>query len=60
MRQVTRRDLFRASRAATAAFLAPLRSLAEGIKPITIRDVDIFPIDIPVSEAEHEPGPRSP
>ena len=42
--------------ASSAAILGPLRSLAEMVKPATIRDVDIFRIEIPVSTAEHEAG----
>ena len=40
----------------TAAVLAPVRALAAAVKPVTIRDVDIFPIEIPVSPAEHDAG----
>ena len=39
-----------------AALLAPVRALAAAVKPVTIRDVDIFPIEIPVSPAEHDAG----
>ena len=39
-----------------AAILAPVRALASAVKPVTIRDVDIFPIEIPVSPAEHDAG----
>jgi D-galactarolactone cycloisomerase len=38
------------------AILAPLRALAAAVKPITIRGLDIFPIEIPVSQAEHDAG----
>ncbi len=34
----------------------PTPSLAETVKPVAIRDVDIFPIEIPVSTAEHGAG----
>jgi L-alanine-DL-glutamate epimerase-like enolase superfamily enzyme len=40
----------------TAALLAPVRSLAVAVKPITIRGLDIFPIEIPVSPAAHDAG----
>jgi D-galactarolactone cycloisomerase len=39
-----------------AAILAPLRALVAAVKPITIRGLDIFPIEIPVSQAEHDAG----
>lgn len=42
--------------AASAAILDPIRSVAAAVKPVTIRDVDIFPIEIPVSPAEHDAG----
>jgi D-galactarolactone cycloisomerase len=56
MHAPTRRDFLRAAAAATATILSPLRSLAAAVKPVTIRDVDIFPIDIPVSQGEHDAG----
>ena len=52
----TRRIFLGTAIASSAAILGPLRSLAETVKPVMIRDVDIFPIDIPVSRAEHEAG----
>src|SRR5262249_6041553 len=36
----------------TAAALAPVRALAAAVKPVTIQDVAIFPIEIPVTAAE--------
>jgi D-galactarolactone cycloisomerase len=39
-----------------AAILAPVRALAVSVKPVTIRGVDIFPTEIPVSAAEHDAG----
>jgi D-galactarolactone cycloisomerase len=39
-----------------AAVPAPLRALAAAVKPVTVRGVDIFPIEIPVSPAEHDAG----
>lgn len=56
MANPTRRDFLAASAAAMAPMLQPLRALAEAVKPVKIRDVDIFPIEIPVSSAEHEAG----
>ena len=56
MRNVTRRELLGGATAALAARLAPLELLAAAVKPVTIRDMDIFPIEIPVSPAEHEAG----
>jgi D-galactarolactone cycloisomerase len=38
----------------TAAALAPVRTLAAAVKPVTIRGVDIFPIAIPVTAAERD------
>lgn len=46
----------RAFLAAAAAFLAPLRILAEAVKPVRIRDVEIFEISIPVTKTEAEAG----
>ena len=56
MRAPTRRDFLCAAAATTAMILRPLRSLAAAVKPVTIREVEIFPIEIPVSRAEHEAG----
>ena len=56
MRAPTRRDFLCAAAAATATILRPLRSLAAAVNPVTIREVEIFPIEIPVSRAEHEAG----
>ncbi len=42
--------------AASTVILSPLRSLAAAVMPVKIREVDIFPIDIPVSQAEHDAG----
>ena len=53
-REPNRRDFLRISTATIAAILGPLRALAATARPVTIRDVDIFPIEIPVSRAEHE------
>jgi L-alanine-DL-glutamate epimerase-like enolase superfamily enzyme len=55
-REPSRREFLRAAMAATATILGPLRSLAAAAKPVTIRDVDIFPVQIPVSRAEHDAG----
>lgn len=52
----SRRHFLRNSAAATAAALVPLKRLTAAVKPVTIRDVDLFPIDIPVSKAESEAG----
>jgi D-galactarolactone cycloisomerase len=38
----------------TAAALAPVRTLAAAVKPVTIREVEIFPIEIPVTAAERD------
>jgi D-galactarolactone cycloisomerase len=42
--------------AAVATIPGPIRSLAAAVKPVTIRDVEIFPVEIPVSPAQHEAG----
>jgi D-galactarolactone cycloisomerase len=55
-RGLTRRDFLRAATAATATILGPIRSLAAAVRPVAIRDVEIFPIAIPVSRAEHDAG----
>ena len=52
----TRRNFLATAIASSAAILDPLRSLAETVKPVTIRDVDIFRIEIPVSTGEHDAG----
>jgi L-alanine-DL-glutamate epimerase-like enolase superfamily enzyme len=56
MSNLTRRNFVCASMAASTLILSPLRSLAAAVKPVKIREVDIFPIDIPVSQAEHDAG----
>lgn len=56
MRFATRRELFAVATAALAGSLAPPRVLAAAAGPIKIRDVEIFPIDIPVSPSEHDAG----
>jgi D-galactarolactone cycloisomerase len=53
MRHPTRREFLGAL---MASILAPVRALAAAVKPVTIRSVDIFPIEIPVSPAEHDAG----
>ncbi len=52
----TRRDFLRVAAATTATLLGPIRSLAAAVKPVRITEVDIFPIEIPVSRAEHDAG----
>src|SRR4051794_4915572 len=54
MRRPTRRVFLRELTA--AAILAPVRALARAGKPVTIRGVDIVPIEIPVSPAERAAG----
>ena len=56
MRKFTRRQVVGGMVAATAATLTPLRLLAEAVKPVRIREVDVFSLDIPVSPAEHKAG----
>jgi D-galactarolactone cycloisomerase len=56
MRIPTRREFLRAAVATSAVIVGPLRALAEAVKPVTIRDVDVVPIEIPVSQAEHNAG----
>jgi L-alanine-DL-glutamate epimerase-like enolase superfamily enzyme len=56
MRKMTRRELLGGATAALAASLAPMRSLAAAAKPVRIRGVEIFPIDIPVSPADRDAG----
>jgi L-alanine-DL-glutamate epimerase-like enolase superfamily enzyme len=55
-RDPNRREFLGAAMAATATILGPLRSLAAAAKPVTIREVDIFPIEIPVTPSEHDAG----
>ena len=56
MRKVTRREFSAARRRPWRRVLAPVRALAAAVKPVKIRGVDIFPIEIPVSPAEHDAG----
>src|SRR4051794_10689280 len=56
MRNVTRRELLGGAMAALAASLAPVQVLAAAVKPVKIREVEIFPISIPVSPAERDAG----
>ncbi len=41
-----------AGAAASAALLQPIRTLAETVKPVRIREIDSFTLDIPVSKEE--------
>jgi L-alanine-DL-glutamate epimerase-like enolase superfamily enzyme len=54
MRHSTRRELLGGLMG--AALLAPVRALASAVKPVMVRGLDIFPIEIPVSQAEHDAG----
>jgi D-galactarolactone cycloisomerase len=54
MRDPTRRAFLGGLMA--AAIPAPVRALARAVKPVTIRGVDIVPIEIPVSPAERAAG----
>src|SRR5262245_19999881 len=56
MRTLTRREFVVGLLAAMATRLAPLRLLAASVKPIKIRDLDFFSIEIPVSTAERDAG----
>lgn len=56
MREHTRRDFLKSSAAASALVLGPVRALAAAVKPVRIRDLDLFPIEIPVTKAESEAG----
>jgi L-alanine-DL-glutamate epimerase-like enolase superfamily enzyme len=42
--------------AAGAALLDPVRAVAQAVKPVRIRDIDIFPIEIPIAEEELKLG----
>ncbi len=50
----TRREFLALSGLASAALLGPVRALAQAVKPVRIRDVELFRLDIPVSKAEIE------
>ena len=50
----TRREFLALSGLASAALLGPVRALAQAVKPVRIRDVELFRLDIPVSKAELE------
>jgi len=55
MDNLTRRDFLNIA-AASAALMAPVQRLEAAVKPVRIRDVDIFGIDIPVPKADSEAG----
>ncbi len=55
MDNLTRRDFLNTA-AASAALLAPVQRLEAAVKPVRVRDVDIFGIDIPVPKADSEAG----
>lgn len=42
--------------AVTGALLDPLRALAQSVKPVRIKSIDIFPIEIPIPEEELKQG----
>ena len=42
--------------AASAGLLAPVRSVAQAAKPVRIKSIDIFPIEIPVPKEQAETG----
>jgi len=52
----SRRELLWRISAAWAAALAPVHRLRAAVKPVQIRDVEIFAVDVPVSKAESEAG----
>ena len=51
-RSTRRAFLGAAGAAASAALLQPIRTLAETVKPVRIREIDSFRLDIPVSKEE--------
>jgi L-alanine-DL-glutamate epimerase-like enolase superfamily enzyme len=53
MPDCTRRELLAAS---LGAALAPLRAVAAAVKPVRIREVDMFNISLPVSKTEADAG----
>lgn len=53
---VNRREFLALSAAASAAVLAPVQAVAAAAKPVRIRDVDLFNIEIPVSKEESASG----
>jgi D-galactarolactone cycloisomerase len=52
----SRREVLAFSAAASANLLAPIHRLQAAVKPVRIRDVEIFGIDIPVPKADSEAG----
>jgi L-alanine-DL-glutamate epimerase-like enolase superfamily enzyme len=53
MREITRRELLASGgAAATAALLDPVRALAQKVKPVRIRGIDSFRLNIPASREE--------
>jgi L-alanine-DL-glutamate epimerase-like enolase superfamily enzyme len=53
---LSRRRFLSLPAAVSAALLAPVRRLQAAVKPVRIRDVEIFGIDIPVPKADSEAG----
>jgi L-alanine-DL-glutamate epimerase-like enolase superfamily enzyme len=56
MADLTRRDFLGTSSAGAATFMNPLAALAASAGPVSIREVDVFRIEIPVSRSESEAG----
>jgi L-alanine-DL-glutamate epimerase-like enolase superfamily enzyme len=52
----TRREFLASAAATSAALLAPVRAVAAAAKPVRIRNVEIFPIDIATPEEELRAG----
>ncbi len=56
MAKGSRREFLTASSAAASTALSPVRALAAAVNPVRIRDVELFPIEIPASPAEVDAG----
>ncbi len=56
MQRPTRRGFFASGAATTAGLLAPLRAIADSAKPVRIRNIDLFHIEIPTPKQEVAAG----
>lgn len=58
MHRESRREFLKRLAAASAALLEPVRAVAQAAKPVRIRDVELFKLDIRVSKEEQEASAR--
>ncbi len=58
MEKETRREFLSLSACAAATLLEPVRVLAEAVKPVRIREIELFKLNIPASKEELEVSAR--